>query len=213
MNIGLNANVDCLDGHCGHSTGIVVDRSTRRLTHIVVKESGFRSAERLVPTRAISWADRQKVNLSITKEEFSELEHYKVNVSSADQRTVKGGGSSPETMWEFIPPVPDQLIQGGQKVNLSDFDTSVSHENIEEDEASAGANTRVEAVNGYVGWLVELVVDPDTMNVTGIVMRTGQLWGQRDVVVPVEDIDYVRRGVIHLGLYKQQIKELPGASV
>ena len=213
MNIGTRADVDCSEGHCGHSTRIVVDRSTRKITHVVVRESGLRGTERLVPIGEVASADRDKIVLRTSKAQLSQMQQYKVDVYAPDQTNERGGGSSPGTMWEFITPMPDQLIQGGQRVNLSDFDTVGTHENIEEGEVAATDSSRVEAIDGNVGWLTELVADPDSMVVTHFVMRERQLRGQRDVTIPADAIDYIRDGVIHLGLDKQQIKDLPGTRV
>lgn len=213
MNIPIHADVESSEGKYGHSTRLVVDRVTRKITYIVVKESGMGGTERLVPADAIVSADNHKIVLGATNDQLDHMEPFKSNAPASDQALSRGGGSSPGTMWEFIPAMPDQLIQGGQKVNLHDFDTVAIHENIGDDELVANPSARVEAINGSVGKLVSLVADPESKVVSEFIMRESHIIGHRDVVVPVDAIDYVLDGVIHLGLDKQQVKDLPGAPV
>ena len=94
-----------------------------------------------------------------------------------------------------------------RKVKLSCF-VAASRKNIKSDEVAAAAFVRVEAINGTVGWLLELVVNPTSMVVTDFVMCEGNARGQREIIIPVDAIDYIRNGVIHVGLFKHQIKDL-----
>ena len=209
MYIAIRADVECSDGRCGHSTRIIVERGTRILTHLVVKQSGFGGSERLVPIAEMASADHDKIVLNISKAQLNFMDPYKSNLPAASQVSSQGGGSSPGTMWEFIPPMNDQLIQGGQRINLSDFDSVASHDNVPEGEAAVSTALHIDATDGRVGSLSELVVDPDTMTVTDFVMRGGHLWGQHEIQISVDDIDYIHHGVVHLNLTKEQVKELP----
>ena len=49
MDIPVNADVYCNDQRCGVSTYIIVNPTTKKITHLVVKEKGFPHTERLVP--------------------------------------------------------------------------------------------------------------------------------------------------------------------
>ena len=92
---------------------------------------------------------------------------------------------------------------------MSSYDTTDVYDNIDTDEAAAKPSTRVEAIDGQVGSLLDLVVDPATMAISGFVMSEAHLWGHRDVVIPIDAVDYMLHGVIHINLDKQQVKELP----
>jgi sporulation protein YlmC with PRC-barrel domain len=60
-----------------------------------------------------------------------------------------------------------------------------------------------------VGTVDELVVDPDSGNITHILMRKGHLWGKKDVAVPVPAIDFVGTDDVYLKIDKEAISALP----
>jgi hypothetical protein len=72
---------------------------------------------------------------------------------------------------------------------------------------------RVEAANGPVGTVDEFVVDPADGNVTHLVLRKGHLWGQRDVFVPVSEIERAKDKVVYLRLNRPRIGTLPQVPV
>ena len=72
---------------------------------------------------------------------------------------------------------------------------------------------QVEATDGRVGRIDEFVVDSESMAITHLVMREGHLWGQREVTIPVAQIDNITEGIVYLRLSKQQIEELPALKV
>jgi hypothetical protein len=61
--------------------------------------------------------------------------------------------------------------------------------------------------------LDELVLDPTSGVVTGLVMRKGHLWGSRDVTVPVEQVEYVDGETVYLRLDKSEVGALPAMKV
>jgi hypothetical protein len=56
-------------------------------------------------------------------------------------------------------------------------------------------------------------VDPVTEHVTHLVMREGHLWGQRDVTIPVSEIDRLGENTIYLKLNKDRVEALPSTPV
>jgi len=71
----------------------------------------------------------------------------------------------------------------------------------------------VEASNGRVGRLDELVLDPKSGVITGFVMRKGHLWGSRDVTVPVDQVRYSDGDTVYLKLDKSAVGALPAMKV
>ena len=49
MDIPIKANVELLDGDGGHTTRVLPNPITRRITHLIVREPGFLGMEREVP--------------------------------------------------------------------------------------------------------------------------------------------------------------------
>ncbi len=67
----------------------------------------------------------------------------------------------------------------------------------------------MEASDGHVGRVDEFLIDPDTDNITHLVLREGHLWGKKDVTIPVSQIDHYKENIVYLKLNKQAIDDLP----
>ncbi|MFN2166188.1 MAG: PRC-barrel domain containing protein, partial [Anaerolineae bacterium] len=57
------------------------------------------------------------------------------------------------------------------------------------------------------------LVDPSTGHITHLVLREGHLWGQRDVTIPVSQIDHFDDDSVSLALDKDSIEALPAIPV
>ena len=71
----------------------------------------------------------------------------------------------------------------------------------------------IEASDGKVGKLDELVLDPKSGEITHIQMREGHLWGKKDVAIPVADIDFSDDKTVYLKIDKNAVKALPAVKV
>jgi uncharacterized membrane protein len=69
--------------------------------------------------------------------------------------------------------------------------------------------TWVEATDGHVGTVGELVMDPSTGHITHMVLREGHLWGKREITLPLSAIDRIEADAVYLKLDKQAIERLP----
>jgi hypothetical protein len=85
----------------------------------------------------------------------------------------------------------------------------VRREDIPQDEIAVHQGAHVEAIDGRIGRLDEFLVDPVTEHVTHLIMREGHLWGQRDVTIPVSEIDHLEENTVYLKLTKDQVGALP----
>jgi sporulation protein YlmC with PRC-barrel domain len=90
---------------------------------------------------------------------------------------------------------------------------AVQAQAIPEGELGLYSGMHVEASDGRVGKLDELVLDPKSGAITGLVMRKGHLWGSRDVTVPVDQIKFVGGEAVYLKLDKSTVGALPAMKV
>ena len=86
-------------------------------------------------------------------------------------------------------------------------------EHIPADELAIRRGARVEAVDGHVGRVDEFLVNPSNDQISHLVMREGHLWGQKDVTIPVSQIDHYQDNTVYLKLNKQDIEKLPSIPV
>jgi sporulation protein YlmC with PRC-barrel domain len=71
----------------------------------------------------------------------------------------------------------------------------------------------VEATDGHAGRVDEFLVDPANGHITHLVLREGHLWGQKDVTIPVAQIDRIEDGAVYLKLDKESIGALPAIPI
>jgi sporulation protein YlmC with PRC-barrel domain len=193
MDIPVNAEVHCADGPCGRSTYIILNPMTRRVTHLVVKEKRFPHTEYLVPIDYVVEATSQLIRLRcaghelVTFETFIETEF----VSSNFPEYI----GDPYMTWPYVVPEAETL--------------PMEHERIPPGELAIRRGARVEATDGHVGRVDEFLVDPTNGYITHLVLREGHLWGQKDVTIPVSQIDHIEEDSVYLKLDKHSIEMLP----
>jgi hypothetical protein len=90
---------------------------------------------------------------------------------------------------------------------------TLEKEHIPADELVIRRGAGVEATDGHVGRVDEFVINPHSDRITHLVMREGHLWGQKDVTIPVSQIDHYEGGAVYLKLNKQDIEKLPTVPV
>jgi sporulation protein YlmC with PRC-barrel domain len=90
----------------------------------------------------------------------------------------------------------------------------VTAENVPDDSLVVHPGARVEATDGPVGQVDELIVDPKTQQITHIVVRKGPIVGQHvlgpmQVVIPIAQVDFAGGNTVYLKLAKKEIEALP----
>ena len=70
MDLPLNAKVYCVDGLCGQSKELVLDRKTEEVTHLVVKGNHLPHAELLVPVELVAETTPRLIRLRCTKDKL-----------------------------------------------------------------------------------------------------------------------------------------------
>jgi sporulation protein YlmC with PRC-barrel domain len=196
MDIPLNAKVRCIDGECGRSTFVIIDPISRQVTHLVVKQNGLSAKEHVVPIEWVTQATHDLIRLRCDREKLDGLEpfvetHY-LRESLPDFEHMAGG--------YFVHPfrVPQAMKY-----------VAVRERRIPRGELAVERGAHVEATDGRVGQVDEFLVDPKKGRITHLILREGHLWGQKDVTIPVSEIDHVEEETVYLKLDKHSIEALP----
>jgi uncharacterized protein YrrD len=184
MNIRIGAHVEASDGRAGDVSRIVVEAGTRRLTHIVVKDSRFFGTERLVPIEDVSDATSDKISLRVNHAQFLLLPPYAHTV-------------------EYTPETPDTFMG-----NVARRGFELDQSGVAENAAAFKGGERVEATDGAVGKVDEVIVDPSTSGITHIVLREGHMWSKRHITIPIEQVDYAAREVVYLKVDKAEMESM-----
>jgi len=200
MDISVNAEVKCADGPAGHSTSVILNPITRRVTHIVVKQTGFLGTERLVPVDLVTESTPDEIQLRCTLEELAEMESFiDVHFIPADYPYMDYGAEE-HMFWPYA-------------YAEEDATNPIETERIPPGELVIHRGAHVEAKDGHVGKVDEFLVDLSDGHITHLVLREGHLWGQKDVTIPVSEIQRIEDDTVYLKLDTHSVEKLPGIPV
>ena len=93
------------------------------------------------------------------------------------------------------------------------YTTAVPIEDIPYGELAIHRGAKVEAVDGHIGSVDEFLINPKNSHITHLVLREGHLWGQKDVTIPVTEIDHIEDDWVYLKLDKHAVEHLPGIPI
>jgi sporulation protein YlmC with PRC-barrel domain len=197
MDIPIDVEVFCTDGKCGRSTGVVLKPNTEEVTHLIIKEKEAPHEKVMIPVQAVTATTPDSINLSYTlgkmaqMQPFIETEYVKLNIPRyAGGLYSMAGDFYPESE---VFPVDRKTTPAGELALLR--------------------GAQVEATDGHVGRVDELLVDPEDDRITHLVLREGHLWGKKDVTIPVSEIDSIEEDIVHLKIDKRTIGSLPAKPV
>jgi sporulation protein YlmC with PRC-barrel domain len=187
----MGAEARCVDGPGGKVIRVIVEPVTETVTHLVVEPRHRLGAGRLVPLDLVD-ATADGIRLRCTVEEFGSLE-------AAEETELVDGLMGGMALGGLGPPMgapaPVQAV-------VRDV-VPLGEEDIERGEA-------VHALDGEIGRVEGLRVDPGDHRVTHVMLKEGHLWGRKDVVIPASAVIKVENG-IWLNLTKKQVEDLPPA--
>ena len=200
--IAVDARIECVDGACGRCLTLVVDRETRKVTHLVLEDETLphKPYQRLVPVDHVAAADKDLIQLGCTRDEVARMEPF------IQTHTIR------KTEHSY------SVLHGGEGPVTDASTARVSYATYEEEMVPEGAiairpGIDVAATDGHAGTVGELVVDPTTAEVTHFVLREGHLWGNNEVTLPVAAVERVAGDRVYLKLDKQAIGQLPAIPV
>jgi uncharacterized membrane protein len=176
----------------GETTTIIVDPQTLQVSHYVVKQSEKPHDEYLVPAEKVVETSSDVVRLSCTGAELLEMETYVVKeykkVAIPRYTGVETGSSFNATVPEIVSlPVEEERIPEGHR--------------------AIKVGTEVNASDGKVGEVEELLLD-ESGQISHLVLREGHLWGKKRIVLPLSVVDSVISNTVYLKLDKETVSSL-----
>jgi uncharacterized membrane protein/sporulation protein YlmC with PRC-barrel domain len=85
----------------------------------------------------------------------------------------------------------------------------VKHQNIALGEVAVRRGARVEATDGYIGLVDELLINSNNMQITHLVLLERHILSKREITIPVSQIDRVDEDTVYLKLDRQSVEMLP----
>jgi sporulation protein YlmC with PRC-barrel domain len=196
MEIPLSGDVRCGGSSCGSAAAIVMNPVTEQVTHVVVKEKHAPHTQRLVPIGLVLETTPKYIELRCSFAELARMDAL-VETEFIKTEVPHYGTDAVVYSWPFV------VSQTETKM------VSVQHERIPPGELTIHRGAPVRGTDGRVGKVDEFLVDPADSHITHLVLREGHLWGEKDVSIPVSEIDRVHEGVVELRLSKREVEGLP----
>jgi sporulation protein YlmC with PRC-barrel domain len=200
MEIPLSADVLCGGKSCGSSAAIVMNPVTDQVTHVVVKEKHAPHTQRLVPTRLIAETTPKHIELRCSPDELAKMDPL-VETEFIKTEIPYYGTDAVVYNWSFVVPETETKL------------VSVQHERIPPGELTIHRGAPVSGTDGRLGKVDEFLVDPTDSHITHLVLREGHLWGQKDVSIPVSEIDRIHEDAVYLRLSKEEVGALPSIPI
>jgi uncharacterized membrane protein len=195
IDLPIKAEVHCSDGAAGRSTYVIVNPISRQMTHLVVKSLLPPFYEVLVPVDQVEETTPDLIKLKCTQTDLSTMEPFEyeeyIRTEIPDYLSwpyVVPMGFYPEVVVKYIP---------------------VKQRNIALGEVAVRRGARVEATDGYVGLVDELLINSNNMQVTHLVLLERHIFKNREITVPVSQIDRVDEDTVYLKLDRQDVEQLP----
>jgi uncharacterized membrane protein len=204
----IGAPVACSDGVAGISTHVIVNPLTRAIASVVVKESEGGGVERVVPVARVASSTAEGIQLDCTRAELAVMQPFveREYTTGLTQRTAPistgpGGGLSAATFY-----MPYGLTTSASTTS------EVDRLNIPEGMLAINRGMKVKALDGEVGEVDELLVNPESGQVTHFVLREGNVFGKKELALPLSAVDGVDDDTVRLKLDKDAVRQLPAVA-
>ena len=214
MRLELGTPVRCSDGMFGQLADLVIDPTTRRVTHLVVQphpEHGM-AGSRLVPVELADAAgDQSQITLHRTLDEVSELEP----VQEVAYLRVDGFPVD-DPDWDVgISNVLAAPYYGTGEFAAASYpaDVEMFYDRVPKHEVEINRASLVTSSDGHGLGRVEAFIVDDEDKVTHFVLERGHLWGRREVTIPISAVEAIETDQVTIGLTKHEVGELPAVRV
>jgi uncharacterized protein YrrD len=194
MEIPLHADVICADGACGECTHVIVDPRTNTVTHLVVEDRGLPAVGRLIPVDAVIETHPDRILLRTTQADLAAAKSF------VRDEFIPGAGPFQTYPAEGYMTWPATAPEVPLAVEIPQNPPGT---------LAVERGARVEASDGEVGKVIDLLIDPASDRITHLVMRSGNLFDKKDITIPISEIGQITEQVVYLKLSKQQIAQLP----
>lgn len=190
MEIPMNVEVRSTEGSYGKSRCVILDPIQDKVTHLVVREDAFPQTQRLVPIDLVKVSSPEQISLACTPQELAAMESF------VEEHFIDAGGPLADSMlWPYVESGPEVM--------------TLVHEKIPAGEVKIRRGTAVDAADGRIGRVDELMIEKATGGITHLVLEEGHLWGKKAVSIPVDQIQSIDTDGVKLKLSKKEVEALP----
>lgn len=210
MRLELGRAIRCSDGAFGQLADVVVDPTTKRVTHLVARADKLDGVSRLVPIELVDGGG-DGLTLGCTVDAAMLLPALQ---ETAYLRLGELPAADPD--WDVgVQDVLALPYYGGEfGAFAGDLDTyGVTYDRVPKGEVEIRRASSVASADGeFIGEVDGFVVDEEE-HITHFVLERGHLWGQREVTIPIGAVAKVETDLVTLQLSKKEVGDLPSVRV
>jgi sporulation protein YlmC with PRC-barrel domain len=211
MRLELGSRVDCMDENFGKLVDVVIDPTSRRVTHLVVEPDHDRWLARLVPIELADRGDHASgaIALRATVEEVRRLSpvhavaYLRLDGFPVDDPEWDVGVEEvlalPYYPWYDLEPAPIDYVSTYDRVPKGE---------VEIRRASAVDSADGQHLGDVDGFLVD-----DSGLITHLVLERGHPWERREVAIPIGAVARVETDAVTLSLTMDEVAALPPVEV
>jgi uncharacterized protein YrrD len=188
--------------HLGNVDHVVIDPSSRRVTHIVIRQGHLLPEDKLIGVEQLSTATGERIVLDSEPERLTLFEesHY-VPLDEGTRR-----------QWGIDHGVP--LLRGGWmaggRIPYSDLMAERVERNLPKGDVAVAEGATVVDSNGeHVGRVLKLVTDRDSGRITYLVIQAGHLWGKHTKAIPINWVATFGEGEVALAVGVKTLESVP----
>ena len=211
MQLELGSRVDYTDESFGKLADVVIDPTSRRVTHLVVERDRDPWLARLVPVELAEPGDdtRGAVALRATVEEVRRFSPaHEVAYLRLDGFPV----DDPD--WDVgIEDVLALPYYPSYDLEPALVDYAAMYDRVPKGEVEIRRASAVESADGHhLGDVDGFLVDDDQL-ITHVVLEQGHPWERREVLIPIGAVTRVETDAVTLSLTKDEVGALPPVAV
>lgn len=213
MRLKLEKPVRCTDGTVHELADVVIDSSSKAVTHLVVQPKDEPESARLVPIELAdeSGSDGGAISLRCTAELLERLERVR-------EYAFLRPGEQPEedSKWDvgvedvYSAPnyTPSSLGDYGGDL---DSGMGIAYDRVPKGEIELRhASSVYSSDEHHMGRVEGLEVDADD-RVTHLLLERGHLWWKREIPIPADAVSRFENDMVTLGITKKELEALPSA--
>jgi sporulation protein YlmC with PRC-barrel domain len=207
MRLDLGNSVHCADATFGELADVVIDPSTRHVTHLVVQPHHRHDLARLIPIghAHVDEDANAGIALDVTVAEINKLqplqesEYLRLGERPPADPAWDVGIEDMSSAMPYSPLGANTLGAGMEPVELDSHVTFI-YDRVPKGMVELRRESAVTSADGHhLGHVVALVVD-DEERIAQIVLEHGHLWNKRKIPIPSASIDRIESDEVVLTL-------------
>lgn len=200
MDLILNADLRCTDGEGGRAEALVLNPVSNVASHLVVEVKGLGRHQVLLPLSFVAESSAKHIAANCTRADLAQMAPF--------LKMVRMEGQGLDAMdAQALLGAEGQSGAGFQDFSFAGAGSSemVEVEAIPEAEIVVRHGIAVEATDGKAGEVDGFSLDPQSGQITHLVLREGHLF-KKDVVIALDQIERIGEVAVNLNIAKSAAK-------